>query len=533
MNRQRRLAPAPGRLRGDMAYAIVLTALTLIPLFGFAGFAVDVGSWYARASAIQKAADAAALAGVIWQPDFTTAEAVAQATAARNGFVNGVDGITVTVVDSGNNTLQVMIQDSEVELFFSSLFLDDVNISRAAVSEYVLAVPLGSPRNYFGTNDLVSGSGKENFSAAINGSCTPREQGDHRSTHFMNNWGLPGYYDDMLCPTAGGGPGPDSGGQSGNTTWNANTYWEGLYSFTYYVSLPAALADPVDLYIRDPNWDVSGPLDSGDSSGSISTHFRLRAPDSTPFDDTDNPIYTGCSSGRGSGDGHHEYSSGTTTGTTSLFSGDGGTWDLFCRIPTGATGRYILEVGTADFEFKSRGSNNYALLARPISGPLTCDTRVSATCPAVVAKEWMSIYAALPGSTADFFLAEIGDEHEGKLMRITLFDPGEGSDSLQILDPDGIPVSFSWSTTDGLFSGSGTSLDVSQTSSSWRPAGNASSYQFSDRFVEIDINLPNDFTTAYATSDRWWKVKYDTGSAPTDRTSWAVEILGDPVRLLE
>ena len=151
MNRHPRTIPDGHRLNGDRAYIMVLTSLILVPLFGFAGFAVDVGAWYSRASSLQKAADAAALAGVVWQPEFVTAEAVAYAAAARNGFVNGVDGITVTVVDSGSNKLQVIITDSEVDLYFSSLFLDNVSIARSAVSEYVIAVPLGSPKNYFGT----------------------------------------------------------------------------------------------------------------------------------------------------------------------------------------------------------------------------------------------------------------------------------------------------------------------------------------------------------------------------------------------
>jgi len=522
----------PSRGIGDLGYAMVLTALILVPLLGFAGFAVDVGAWYSRASSLQRAADSAALAGVVWQPDFAAATAAAQTEASRNGFTNGVDGITVAVSDTGDSQLSVQITDADTDLYFAGLFLDQVTIGRQSIAEYVVAVPMGSPKNYFGTNDLISGE-PENFSAAINGSCTPREQGDQRSTNFMNNWSSAGYYSDMLCPTAAGGPGPDTGGQSGNTTYAVNPFYEGRYSYRYVIDVPAALASSVDVYLRDPNFDTSGPLDTGSSSATITTEFQLRAPDSTPLNDEDNPPYTGCASGRADGSGYYAYPSGTTTGSTSLFSGDSSTWDLFCRIPAGQTGRFFLEVGTVAFEDSSLGSNQYALLARATSGSLTCDTRTSSLCPAVIAQEWMSIYAALPGSAADFFLAEIGDEHEGKQMKITLFDPGEGSDFLQILDPDGSPVNFTWATTDGAYSGSGNTLTVSNTCDCYRPTGNASTYQFSDRFVEVSINLPNDFSAAYSTTSRWWKVFYDTGAAPTDRTSWSVTILGDPVRLLE
>lgn len=77
------------RVRGEKGYALVLAALMLRPLLAFAGFATDVGAWYARASRIQRAADAASLAGVVWMPDLTQARTVALATAQRNGFVNG------------------------------------------------------------------------------------------------------------------------------------------------------------------------------------------------------------------------------------------------------------------------------------------------------------------------------------------------------------------------------------------------------------------------------------------------------------
>ena len=55
---------------GERGYAMILTSLMIVPLLGFAGFAVDVGAWYSRASSLQRASDAAALAGVVLQPDF-------------------------------------------------------------------------------------------------------------------------------------------------------------------------------------------------------------------------------------------------------------------------------------------------------------------------------------------------------------------------------------------------------------------------------------------------------------------------------
>ena len=70
--------PAPGcRSRWSRAGTRAATCwscspLSLATMVVSAAFAVDVGGWYARAAEVQRAADAAALAGVVWMPDFPT-----------------------------------------------------------------------------------------------------------------------------------------------------------------------------------------------------------------------------------------------------------------------------------------------------------------------------------------------------------------------------------------------------------------------------------------------------------------------------
>lgn len=84
----------PPRQRG---YVLVTFALLLVPLLLLAGLSIDVGSWYNRASDMRKAADAAALAGVVWLPNEAAARSAAIETAARNGFVEG-NGVSISVV---------------------------------------------------------------------------------------------------------------------------------------------------------------------------------------------------------------------------------------------------------------------------------------------------------------------------------------------------------------------------------------------------------------------------------------------------
>ena len=91
----------------DGGYVIALTALLMVPLMAFIGFAVDLGAWYARAGQIQAASDSASLAGVTYLPDFAAAQAAALEVAERNGFVDGVDGITIDVSVPDAQQLQV------------------------------------------------------------------------------------------------------------------------------------------------------------------------------------------------------------------------------------------------------------------------------------------------------------------------------------------------------------------------------------------------------------------------------------------
>ena len=70
------------RGRGEHGYVMVMFALLLVPLLLMAGLAVDVGKWYSRSSDMRRAADAAALAGVVWLPDEVAARTAALAAAA-------------------------------------------------------------------------------------------------------------------------------------------------------------------------------------------------------------------------------------------------------------------------------------------------------------------------------------------------------------------------------------------------------------------------------------------------------------------
>jgi hypothetical protein len=49
--------------------------------------------------------------------------------------------------------------------------------------------------------------------------------------------------------------------------------------------------------------------------------------------------------------------------------------------------------------------------------------------------------------------------------------------------------------------------------------------------LELTVDLPLDYVTRYGTKV-WWKIRYTVAGSPTDRTTWSVRIIGDPVHLV-
>lgn len=132
---------------------IVLFAGALIALLALCAVVIDVAWYWTSNLRIQRAADAAALAGVVWLPNKPgTAATVAIAEAAKNGFVNGVDGVTITPsVDPANDRRLRVVLSAPVGTFFARVVgVNQWPASRTALADYVLPVPMGSPANYYG-----------------------------------------------------------------------------------------------------------------------------------------------------------------------------------------------------------------------------------------------------------------------------------------------------------------------------------------------------------------------------------------------
>lgn len=83
--------------RQEFGQGLVLAALGMVVILGFAAMAVDVGFWYSQRGEVQKAVDAAALAGAWELPDdYAAAEAKTREYLVKNG-VDEAEGDTISI----------------------------------------------------------------------------------------------------------------------------------------------------------------------------------------------------------------------------------------------------------------------------------------------------------------------------------------------------------------------------------------------------------------------------------------------------
>ncbi len=143
--------PRRSRIR-QRGQGLVMFVAAIVFLIGLLAIVVDVTWYWANSLQVQRAADAAALAGAVWLPDQPTkAHDVAIASATQNGYTTG-GGVTVTAVQNATRDIQLDTSVSApVSTFFMRLFgINSIQATRKSAAEYVVPVPMGSPLNYFG-----------------------------------------------------------------------------------------------------------------------------------------------------------------------------------------------------------------------------------------------------------------------------------------------------------------------------------------------------------------------------------------------
>src|ERR1019366_6528846 len=153
--------PARRRSRGQV---VVIFAGSIFLLIGMVAVVVDVSWDWANSLRVQRAADAAALAGAIYLPGRTlNAYKYAAIEATKNDYTSGGGTVVTPLQDTANGgtdprQLDVTVS-APVGTFFMRVFgMNTITATRTAKAIYVQAVPMGSPENYYGVYCLTTPS---------------------------------------------------------------------------------------------------------------------------------------------------------------------------------------------------------------------------------------------------------------------------------------------------------------------------------------------------------------------------------------
>ena len=145
------------RRNGSRGQVLVIFAGAAFVLLALMALVIDVSWYWANTLKVQRAADAAALAGAVWLPgDAITAAATARTEAKKNGYTDGAGGTTVTPTQDTTDPRQLDVQVSAPvgTFFMRAIGINSITATRTAKGLYVLPVPMGSPLAYYGVGDF-------------------------------------------------------------------------------------------------------------------------------------------------------------------------------------------------------------------------------------------------------------------------------------------------------------------------------------------------------------------------------------------
>ena len=521
--------------RDDRGQTLVIVALTLTALFGFVGLVADIGWYELNMVRVQRAADAAALAGVVYLPgNASGAVTAAQNEAAKNGFMNGVSGVTVTAAPEVLNAAVLNVNVSApVRTFFARLFgVASFTAHRNARAEFLLPVPMGSPQNYYGINVLCGNSdippacppvpsadGSGNlaplgFFGGVEARGTDRTSGDAYSTYYNGNPVL-------------------------NTGFNADGY-------SYIVDLPAGTTGG-SVWLFDPMFCATGGqtttaarlgvgdywIPGGTGGIGITTVYNLWDMNGTPYATADDTLLAtsgGLFANSNAVDkgllfkGNGVYGAGYT-GAGSSDCQSSPYHNQWWQLATGLTeGQYRLQVVTSSGVNTENAINGFGIQVTSTAGPGG----------RIYGQSRMCAYVNVASTTALFYLAQVDAVHAGKTLEIRLFDPGDiASTTLRIKQPT--PSGYTDATFKFTATGSSGGAPTSGGPQTSLQTSNTSASFYNNQWVTIQVALPADYrapTPPGETQPGWWKIEYAVGTSGQDVTTWEVNIRGNPVHLV-
>ncbi|MCU1344976.1 MAG: putative Flp pilus-assembly TadE/G-like/putative Tad-like Flp pilus-assembly [Acidimicrobiia bacterium] len=598
-----------GGVDEEGGYFLIFVALFLTCLLGFCAFAVDTSHWYLQAQRSQRAADTAALAGVVHMPgDMSGAVGVAQATAAGNGYSSGE--VTVAAVPNHPNQLQVSVTHTVTNFFGVFLGKNSETITRTAIAEYQGPVPMGSPLNGMGNEPQLQcdATVAPYTDPTIRSKCLAARDLDVVDTTTQGQYwlnvnaplrakGTGDAYQSTVCDTS------NDDGCDGSKSPNNIDYREAGYLYRTNVKSagglmnlevfdpawvnvgdtcsegviaavppsktatsslagasaidPNAVPDAADRYATGPGPFCTGDNDQGGAEAQypMVTTYIVRAPDNTPWNDTDNPVL--CIKQFGGYSGtlapaltpiNPAYNSTTVQtytegpGGTSAVSGTARVADVFrkwvplCAANTsnpGGTGDYIIQIktnaplgfpNTLNEALHGNGANRFAL--RSYFSPSLAHGGIS-----ISANGALGIFANATGANTTFYLARVMPTSKGRQLNLHFYDTGDAPNpgTLSILGPgSGSPPPANCS-----YNGPG-GADTSNLGSLCQ-VGNISKAIMNGKWMMLSFQIPTNYTCDPTDPfDCWYRVRLNFPSGtPTDTTSWSADLDGDPVRLIK
>lgn len=496
---------------GENGVVLVLTALSMVILLGMAAFAVDLGWLYYNQLKVRKAAEAAALAGVVHMPLPGCGEPVLgtdpYTTAIDLAFSHTYEhGANATVTPSkGANCNQLSVNvASTVDTFFMRVFgRNSFNVNETATAEQLPPLKIGSDESYLGEDPETAGRDRE-FYLAISGLDRSKGQGDAYAALSY-----------------------DGGSIGSNAEHRSPPYWYAVEVVPGSASEGQTVVIQVyDGVTHDSDGDGSGNGNDGPANdwqygagygspasrqnGSRTvTLFRVYAPDATPSNWKDNSTLL-CSQ-----DYH-------ARGHTLYEVGARNSWDSICTIPNAAAGIYVVEVSVAG---NTNVINGYSMRS-VVGGSVSNDTQVYGLGA-------MSLWQFETGSNPIFKIARLDEIYAGSELIISLWDVSDigASATIDFENPNAsAPINNLNCTvqtrtqTGGGASGYGADSGGSNCRLSF------TSSQYNNRWLDFKFDVPPDYTCSGG--DCWVYVSYDAASGITDRTTWTASVNGQPIHLV-
>ncbi len=528
-------AQDPSRLR-QSGQVLALFVLSMIVLTGMVAVVVDISWFWSNSLRVQRAADAAALAGAIYLPGSPgAAYSVARAEATKNGYTGG-SGTTITPTQDPSNPRRLNVRISTpVKTFFAQIFgMSQITVTETARAEYTLPVPMGSPQSYLGIHNLTY----KNASGQWQTDDVNKAPGASGSNTLSSQ----GFWSAVL--TRGGQRSNGDAYSPANNGGGANASYD-PQGYRYTVDLPLGTANG-RVFLFDATFCAVGHHTSGSYLGTgdhwigtgglpVTTEFTLWNTRNTPFDTTDD--FQVADSGtdfanenqvdKGTAySGDLRYSDGGYDGLTSADCQADSRHNDWYQLAQGLAG------GTYGLQVKTSNAANAGTNAENMFGIQAVDGGAGQSF--VHGTERMAMYNNLNGGTSLFYLAQIEAIHAGKTMEIRLFDPGDvgGNAILSLKRPTSggyVDATFSYTADNGR---SGTNVTSIQTAVS-------GTNLFNNSWITISVPLPNTYgqgadnlQPSGESQPGWWKVQYDISASGNDTTTWEVTIRGNPVHLV-